>query len=243
MKDNRYSLRALALLLGYPDAEMRSHLPELLEAIDKEAVIPVARRDELHAFAAELARLDPMDVEARYVETFDRGRATSLHMFEHIHGDSRERGPAMVDLVQTYEKAGMLMAPEELPDHLCVVLEFASTQPPKLAIEFMGEMAHILTSVFSALVQRGSPYAAPVAAVLELCGQSVQAVAILADEAMDDVWQEPEAFDGCSTKGQSKPGETQPIHFVRKTAAPIDTAPATAASVFAKGPGAQGAHI
>jgi nitrate reductase delta subunit len=177
------------------------------------------------------------------VETFDRGRATSLHMFEHIHGDSRERGPAMVDLVQTYEKAGMLMAPEELPDHLCVVLEFASTQPPKLAIEFMGEMAHILTAVFSALAQRGSPYAAPVAAVLELCGQRVQAVAIVADEAMDDVWQEPEAFDGCSTKGQSKPGEAQPIHFVRKTAAPIDTAPATAASVFAKGPGAQGARI
>ena len=243
MKDNRYSLRALALLLGYPDAELRSHLPELLEAIGKEAVIPVARRDELHAFAAELTRLDPMEVEARYVETFDRGRATSLHMFEHIHGDSRERGPAMVDLVQTYEKAGMLMAPEELPDHLCVVLEFASTQPPKLAIEFMGEMAHILTAVFSALVQRGSPYAAPVAAVLELCGQRVQAVAIVADEAMDDVWQEPEAFDGCSTKGQSKPGEAQPIHFVRKTAAPIDTAPATAASVFAKGPGAQGARI
>jgi nitrate reductase delta subunit len=241
MKDNRYSLRALSLLLGYPDADLRSHLPELLEAIDKEAVIPAARREELRALAAELTRLDPMDVEARYVETFDRGRATSLHMFEHIHGDSRERGPAMVDLVQTYEKAGMLMAPEELPDHLCVVLEFASTQPPKLAMEFMGEMAHILTAVFSALVQRGSPYAAPVAAILELCGQRVQAVAIVADEAMDDVWQEPEAFDGCSTKGQSKPGEAQPIHIVRKQAAPA--VPATAASVFAKGPKAQGARI
>ena len=65
MKDNRYSLRALALLMGYPDAELRSHLPELLEAIDKEAVIPAARREELHAFAAELSRLDPMEVEAR----------------------------------------------------------------------------------------------------------------------------------------------------------------------------------
>jgi nitrate reductase delta subunit len=243
MKDNRYSLRALSLLLGYPDAELRSHLPELLQVMEEESVIPAARREELHAFATELIRMDPMDVEARYVETFDRGRATSLHMFEHIHGDSRERGPAMVDLIQTYEKAGLMMDPDELPDHLCVVLEFASTQPPKLAIAFMGEMAHILTAVFSALVQRGSPYAAPVAAVLELCGQRVQAVAIVADEAMDDVWQEPEAFDGCSTKGQSKPGEAQPIHFVRKTAAPLETAPATAASVFAKGPGAQGARI
>ena len=216
MKDNRYSLRALALLLGYPDAELRSHLPELLEAIDKEAVIPAARREELHAFAAELSRLNPMDVEARYVESFDRGRATSLHLFEHIHGDSRDRGPAMVDLIQTYEKAGLYLGPDELPDHLCVVLEFASTQPPKVAQEFLGEMTHILSAIFSALLQRGSPYAAVVAAVLELAGQRVQAVPIQADEPMDALWAEPQAFDGCSTKGQARPGDSQPIHIVRQ---------------------------
>jgi nitrate reductase delta subunit len=219
MKDNRYSLRALALLLGYPNQALRANLPQLIEAVDKEAAIPSARREELRALAAELTRMDPMDVEARYVETFDRGRATSLHMFEHVHGDSRDRGPAMIDLVQTYEKAGLMMAPEELPDHLCVVLEFASTQPPKLAQEFLGEMAHILTAIFSALLQRGSPYAAVVAAVLELAGQKVQAVPIEADEAMDDVWQEPQAFDGCSTKGQARPGDPQPIHIVRKAPA------------------------
>ena len=241
MKNNRYSLRALSALMGYPDAQLRSHLPELLQAIDQEAVIPAARRDALHAFATEITRLDPMEVEARYVETFDRGRATSLHMFEHIHGDSRERGPAMVDLVQTYEKAGLMMSPDELPDHLCVVLEFASTQPPPLASAFLGEMAHILSAIFSALVQGGSPYATPVAAVLELCGQRVQSVAIVADEAMDALWQEPQAFDGCSTKGQSKPGQAQPIHFVRKSTAPV-SAPASAASVFAKGQQAQEAQ-
>ena len=95
-------------------------------------------------------------------------------------------------------------------------------------------------AIFSALLQRGSPYAAVVAAVLELSGQRVQAVAIVADEAMDDVWQEPEAFDGCSTKGQSKPGEAQPIHIVRKSTAPIA---ATPASAFAKVDRAQGARI
>lgn len=218
MKENRYSLRALALLLGYPNAELRAHLPDLLQSIDDEAVVPKARREELRALCNEMARLDPMDVEIRYVETFDRGRATSLHLFEHVHGDSRDRGPAMVDLVQTYEKAGLLLAPEELPDHLCVVLEFASTQTPKLAQEFLGEMAHILSAIFSALVQRNSPYAAVMAAVLELSGQKVQAVAITADEPMDDSWAEPDAFGGCSTKGQAKPGEPQPIHIVRKSA-------------------------
>ena len=218
MKENRYSLRALALMLGYPDAALRANLPKLIEAMDTEAAVPAARRLELKAVAAELTRMDPMDVEALYVETFDRGRATSLHLFEHVHGDSRDRGPAMVDLAKTYEKAGLLMGPEELPDHLCVVLEFASTQPPKLAADFLGEMEHILTAIFSALLKRESPYAPIIAAVLELAGQKVQAVPVVADEAMDEAWVEPMAFDGCSTKGQAKPGDPQPIHFVRKSA-------------------------
>jgi nitrate reductase molybdenum cofactor assembly chaperone NarJ/NarW len=218
MKDNRYSLRALAMLLGYPDAALRANLSQLIEAIDTEGAVPAARRLELKALANELTRMDPMEVESRYVETFDRGRATSLHLFEHVHGDSRDRGPAMVDLAQTYAKAGLMMGPEELPDHLCVVLEFASTQPAQLASDFLGEMEHILTAIFSALLKRESPYATVVAAVLELAGQKVQAVPVVADEAMDEAWVEPMAFDGCSTKGQAKPGEAQPIHFVRKTA-------------------------
>lgn len=216
MNTPRYSLRALAALLRYPDESLRENLPLLVAAIDEEAVVPAPRRAELRALSAELARLDPMDAESRYVETFDRGRATSLHLFEHVHGDSRDRGPAMIDLIQTYEKAGLFLGPEELPDHLCVVLEFASTQPPKLARAFLGEMAHILTAVFSALLKRGSPYATVVAAVLELAGEKVQAVPFEADEPMDDAWAEPEAFAGCSTRGQSRPGDPQPIQFVRK---------------------------
>lgn len=218
MNTPRYSLRALAALLRYPDAALRENLPLLMAAIDEEAVVPAARRLELRALAADLARLDPMEVESRYVETFDRGRSTSLHLFEHVHGDSRDRGPAMIDLIQTYEKAGLYLAPEELPDHVGVVLEFASTQPAKVARAFLGEMAHILTTVFSALLKRGSPYAAVLAAVLELAGEKVQAVPFEADESVDDSWAEPEAFGGCSTRGQARPGESQPIQFVRKNA-------------------------
>ncbi len=219
MKDNHYSLRALALLLGYPGQDLRANLPQLLEAIDAEAVVPAARCAELHALASELTRLDAYEVESRYVETFDRGRSTSLHLFEHVHGDSRDRGPAMIDLLQTYEKAGLELAPEELPDHLCVILEFASTQPPELAQEFLGEISHILTAIFSALLQRGSPYAAVIAAMLELAGQKVQAVPIEADESIDDSWAEPQVFDGCSTRGQARPGDPQPIHFIGKSTA------------------------
>lgn len=122
----------------------------------------------------------------------------------------------MTDLVQTYEKAGLYLDPEELPDHLGVVLEFASTQPPALAKAFLVEVAHILNVIFSALLKRESPYAAVIAAVLELAGQKAQAVAIPVEESLDDSWAEPEAFDGCSTRGQSRPSEAQPIHIVRQ---------------------------
>ena len=216
MKNTRYSLRALARLLAYPDAQLRSELAPLIAAIDEEAAVPAARRAELRALAADLVRRDPLEVEARYVETFDRGRATSLHLFEHVHGDSRDRGPAMIDLVQTYEKAGLYLGPEELPDHLGVVLEFASTQPPALAKAFLGEVAHILNAIFSALLKRESPYAAVVAAVLELAGQKAEAVPFKVDEALDEAWAEPEAFDGCATRGQNRPGQAQPIHIVRQ---------------------------
>jgi nitrate reductase delta subunit len=217
MKKNRHTLRALALLLGYPDAALRGVLPQLADAIDAEAALPKARRAELRAFAGEMQRLDPIDLEARYVQLFDRGRATSLHLFEHVHGDSRDRGPAMIDLTQTYEKAGLFLGPHELPDHLCVVLEFASTQPPAVAREFLGEMAHILNAIFSALRKRDSRYASVLAAVLELAGHKAEAVPIVDDAPIDESWAEPEAFGGCNSNGQAAPGQPQPIHIVRKT--------------------------
>ncbi|QIL42944.1 nitrate reductase molybdenum cofactor assembly chaperone [Acidovorax sp. HDW3] len=214
----RLTLRALAHLLGYPHAELRAHMPALLDALRLEQVLPEARMAEIEALCRQLCALDPMEAEARYVDTFDRGRQTSLHLFEHVHGDSRERGPALIDLMQTYEKAGLYFDADELPDHLGAVLEFASTQPSAVAREFLGEMAHILNALFTALANKGNPYACVIAAVLEVAGQRVQAVAITPEPDMDEAWAEPEAFDGCATKGQNRPGQPQPLHFVRNAA-------------------------
>lgn len=220
MKTQRHTLRALALLLGYPDAQARALMPQLADAMDAEAALSPARRRELRALARALVSVDPIEAETQFVELFDRGRSTSLHLFEHVHGDSRERGPAMIDLAQTYEKSGLLLGPHEVPDHLCVVLEFASTQPPALARAFLGEMAHILASIFSALRKRESAYASVLAAVIELAGHKAEAVAVADDQPIDESWAEPVVFDGCSTKGQARPGDAQPIHIVRKPAAP-----------------------
>jgi nitrate reductase delta subunit len=220
-----HTLRALARLLRYPDAELRGLAPALAAALRDEAALAPARLAEIDALVARLLHADTLRTEADYVELFDRGRRTALHLFEHVHGDSRDRGPAMVDLLQTYERAGLVMAPGELPDHLPVVLEFASTQPPAQAREFLRETAHIVRAIFSALLERGSAYAAVTAAVLDLAGEPAQRVALADEPPLDDSWAEPEAFGGCDSSGQSRPSEPQPIHIVR----PAKAAPRAAA--------------
>ena len=210
------SLRVLAALLSYPGKAMRSDLPEMREILRSEGALSVARQVELETLIDTLAKSDPLESEANYVQLFDSSRATSLHLFEHVHGDSRDRGPAMIDLAQTYEKAGLYLEPGELPDYLPAVLEFVSTQPQLEARAFLGEITHILNSLFSALQQRASSYASVIAALLELAGEQVQVVKPAVELPLDEAWAEPPAFDGCSIKGQAKPGEAQPIHFVRK---------------------------
>jgi nitrate reductase delta subunit len=212
------SLRVLAALLGYPDAQMRSYLPEMRDLLRDEGALSQPRRGELDALMDTLRQADPLEAEAAYVELFDRGRATSLHLFEHVHGDSRERGPAMIDLAQTYEKAGLILAEGELPDHLPAVLEFVSTQPPREARAFLGEMAHIFNAIFGALQQRDSAYASVLGALLELAGEKANPIKPAAEAPLDESWAEPMVFDGCSTQGQAKPGQAQPIHVVRKNA-------------------------
>lgn len=215
------TLRVLARLLGYPDAQLRAHLPQMRAALHEEAALPAARLAELDALLAQIARQDPLDAEADYVQLFDGGRRTALHLFEHVHGDSRERGPAMIDLAQTYEKAGLYLAEGEMPDHLPVVLEFASTQPPREAASFLGEIAHLVNLIFNALEQRGSRYASLMGALLDIAGEPARAVQLPEDEPLDASWDEPVAFDGCASAGPGRAGQPrtdqgQPVHIVRR---------------------------
>ena len=212
------SLRVLARLLAYPDADLRGDLADMRAALLVERALTPSRKEELYALMQHLLQGNPLEHESEFVELFDRGRSTSLHLFEHVHGDSRDRGPAMIDLTQTYEKAGLYLAPDELPDYLPVVLEFVSTQPPQEARSFLAEMAHIFNAIFNALQQRKSPYAAVLGALLELAGEKATAVKIAPDEALDATWAEPVVFDGCSTKGQTKASSEQTIHFMNKNA-------------------------
>jgi nitrate reductase delta subunit len=239
------TLRVLAHLLGYPDEALREHLVELREALHHENALSNTRLGEIDALIARLISQSGLSSEAAYVELFDRGRGTSLHLFEHVHGDSRDRGPAMIDLVKTYEEAGLLLEDGELPDYLPVVLQFASTQPSTEARQFLGEIAHIIRLIFSALVRRESPYASVAGALLELAGERAEAVSLPEEQDLDEAWAEPEVFGGCSIDGQAstlgtasakdptQPDGTQPLYFIPKphsTSASSATIPSPSAA-------------
>ncbi|WP_048439062.1 nitrate reductase molybdenum cofactor assembly chaperone [Caenimonas sp. SL110] len=210
------TLRVIAALLGYPDTWQRDNLTEMRSLLRHDDVLKSSRLAEIEALITTLQSGDPLVIEAAYVEMFDRGRATSLHLFEHVHGDSRERGPAMIDLGQTYQSAGLVLNENELPDYLPALLEFVSTQPAREARAFLSEIAHILKAIFGALRERESAYASLLGALLEMAGQKAEAVASAPEQPLDESWAEPVVFDGCSTEGQAKPGQPQPIHIVRK---------------------------
>lgn len=222
MTDTSYSLRALARILTYPDAALRELVPDLQKVLVGEAIVSTARLRGLSMLLGSLLDQDVMEVEQAYVELFDRGRATSLHLFEHVHGDSRDRGPAMIDLVKTYEQGGLLLDPAkiggELPDYLPVVLEFVSTLPSAQQRDFLGEIAHILNAIHAALIKRRSLYAHVLAAVLEIGQQDIATPDVPEDEDLDAAWAEPEAFAGCTSKGQQSPNQPQPIQIVRRAA-------------------------
>jgi nitrate reductase molybdenum cofactor assembly chaperone NarJ/NarW len=220
MRSMTLTLRVLARLLSYPDAQVREHLADMRDALHTEQALTASRLAEIDTLIERLRSARGIETEAAYVELFDRGRGTALHLFEHVHGDSRDRGPAMVDLIKTYEQAGLYLEPGELPDHLAVVLEYASTQPPTQAREFLREIAHILQVIFSALLRRESGYASVLAAALDLAGEKAQAVTLPEEPVLDETWEEPLAFDGCSVQGQARPGQVQPIQIVRRPTAP-----------------------
>lgn len=189
-------LRALAALLAYPDAELRAAIPEIVEAITAERMLKRHERTDLVALAHEIGSSDELEAEGRYVDLFDRGRRTSLNLFEHVHGDGRLRGPAMLELRKRYLDAGMEPVSNELPDHLPLLLEYLSCRDLAETRDTIVEIAHILRQLGNTLLKRQSRYAAVVAALLQLGGEKgLDAHAPVPPlDDFDRTWQEKPAF-------------------------------------------------
>jgi len=167
--------KALSALLSYPDEALQKAAPELRAAIDEDGLLPPENRRALEALIEEIATGDLFAMQERYVELFDRTRSLSLHLFEHVYGESRDRGQAMIDLKSLYEQNGLHLSTSELPDFLPAFLEFLSIRPLDEAREQLSQPAHILTALAERLHKRHSPYAA----VFE----ALTALAVLAPDA------------------------------------------------------------
>lgn len=188
------TLKLIGVLLDYPGEALWQHRDELLVAAAAMG-LPPERSAQLAGFVAELLALEPMDAQERWLGLFDRGRAMSLLLFEHIHGESRDRGQAMVDLVETYRRAGFELDTRELPDYLPVVLEFLSQRPAEEVADWLHHIGHILELLAARAAERGSPYALLLEILVELARGKVELGPIrdrVATEARDDT---PEAMD------------------------------------------------
>ena len=148
--------QSISALLIYPDHRLVAALPEIGAYLRADATLPVFEREALVRLVDAMTINDTYQMQEDYVACFDRGRATSLHLFEHVHGESRERGPAMIDLREQYLKAGLAINPGELPDYLPAFLEYLAYLPARAARDQLREIAHILQDIHSALSELGS---------------------------------------------------------------------------------------
>lgn len=201
------TLKALSALLTYPSRELVRAVPAIREGIAVEGALDGHAMAALEPLLTSLASEDLYDLEERYVLLFDRTRAHSLNLFEHVHGEGRDRGQAMVDLQALYEGAGFEIDAAELPDYLPLFLEYASTLPGPEARALLAEPAHVLEALRERLARKESPYAAVFAALVALAAHapeesSFEALAEIEETdpddlaALDRVWEEEEVRFG-----------------------------------------------
>ncbi len=190
------TLKVLSALLGYPGEDLRQAAPELRAALLCEGLLPQQTLAGVVALIDDLAATDIYEAQERYVLLFDRTRTLSLHLFEHVHGESRDRGQAMVDLLGIYEAGGMRPTASQLPDYLPLFLEYASTRPPEEAIDLVGQPGHVFAALHERLLRRESAYAAVFAALVALADARLDAATLAAIAAEpDDDPEDLEALD------------------------------------------------
>jgi nitrate reductase molybdenum cofactor assembly chaperone NarJ/NarW len=201
------TLKCISALLSYPSDDLQAAIGDIRSALRSEGLLDQTAQSNLEPLLAWLGCADVYELQESFVHLFDRSRTLSLNLFEHVHGESRDRGGAMVDLVETYRDGGFEPATSELPDHLPVLLEFLATRPLAEAKDTLADAAHIFEVLQARLERRKSNYAAVFAGLLLLSGRSdnEEAVATMLEEpddnpddldALDAVWEEAQVAFG-----------------------------------------------
>ncbi|WP_020407636.1 nitrate reductase molybdenum cofactor assembly chaperone [Hahella ganghwensis] len=234
------ALRLIATLLDYPTQEVYQHLDLIGNMIREDTSLPLVTRESLTVFVSQAQNKDLLDWQSEYDGLFERGRSVSLHLFEHVHGESRDRGQAMVELIRQYRNAGLELSVRELPDYLPVYLEFAATQGDQ-ALGWVVDVAHVLTLLQARLEERESDYALVIGALLRLADIELDLTEVREQvakeerddtpEALDKIWEEEAVSftapdDTSCPSSRYKPSPTQrcdDVSTVQWVEAPVST--------------------
>ncbi len=225
------TFKILGLLLTYPEGSVYAATEELIASLRDEKVLPKKSLVRIEQFLRHQQSQDLYALQEEYVETFDRGRAHCLHLFEHIHGESRDRGQAMVALMETYASKGLYMDTAELPDYLPLFMEYLSNCPFQEASDLLGEAIDVIAMIGTKLQQRKSPYTAVFDAIKVLSAIKPNDAKISAAlqatpkdpetlSELDEQWREAEAFSGDAAADcnscKTTPSTTQPLQRMVK---------------------------
>ena len=230
------TFKVLSALLSYPTEALIEAAPNLPTLLDSEKLLPAAHRGAVGVLIEEIAVGDVYDLQEGYGLLFDRSKTLALHLFEHVHGESRDRGQAMVDLKAMYENAGLIIAANELPDYVPLFLEFLSTRPVKEARELLGQTAHIFAALAERLGRRQSSYKAVFDALVAIAAETPRRDIV--DEllktpdadpmdlvALDAAWEEEEVRFGPGAQGQGACGHEGLIAKLRHARRAVNPAP------------------
>ena len=203
------TLKILSLMLSYPSYELKKEVGELRKTLNMDETLAANSKAAVEGLFKEMETTNLLDLQENFVHLFDRTRALSLNLFEHVHGESRDRGQAMVNLMSEYEKRGLNIDSNELPDYLPVFLEFVSTLPDTEAQDYLSQVLPIITALEVRLAKRKSAYKGVFQALISLVDiqpdeeQLSELLAVEVDdpddkEAIDKLWEETEVAFGPS---------------------------------------------
>ena len=182
------TFKAISALLDYPTPEMLASLSAIEAALAEEHALGEEELLGVRNFIFELEKGDALELQERWINLFDRSKRLALHLYEHSHGESRDRGQAMVNLALTYRMNGFELNAAEMPDYLPLFLEFLSVIPEVHARRYLTDALEIIEALRIRLEERDSPYAALLTALVTLASREAdlgEVDAILAGEPED----------------------------------------------------------
>ena len=203
------TLKILGFLLSYPTPTHKEIAAECKELLMQEGWLSQKSITLLVGFFNEFEQKDLLDLQESYVALFDRTPSLSLHLFEHIHGDSRDRGQALADLLMVYEEAGLFINTQEMPDYIPLFCEYLSILSPQEASKNMGSVVNILSCLAERLKNRDSVYTAVFEALIETAASAPDHLAVeqnlkmsagapLTAQQIDQAWEEQYAFENAA---------------------------------------------